>query len=533
MPPRTARSARVFGTRHAVQLDQGRDRPHARRGRRRRGGDLRAGAAARTRCPAALNTRDAGSGAAAALPAGEPRAARLRRVHEQSFGFGGTNCSLVLRARTRMIDASFVEGIGLLGPGLAGWAAARAVPARRAAVRSRARRRCRRRRAAAAGRAAPRRRRREAGAGGRRRGASRSRPRSGGACRPCSPPPAATARQLPRDLRGARRRRARSSRRPASTTRCTTPPSGYWSIATGSHGSRRTSLCAYDASFAAGLLEALTQVVVERQPGRCWSPTTCPIPSRCHARAADPAMPSASPWCFAAAAPRTHSRASRSRLHLSDAPPDTSSRMPRSEPARGDPGGPQPAAAGTRSRAERRARGHARLPANRSRSPWQAHGMRLLDRDWIERTSRTRARMCLLDAGADLGCARASAAAAPRHRDPDNPLRAHGRLGAVCGIEYAAQAMAVHGALAGATGDDTRRPRGLPGERAQRAAARRATRRSRRPTSSSKRARHRRRRAPCCTASRVATASGAAQGRAGRRCRAALERYSWNGRTSP
>jgi predicted hotdog family 3-hydroxylacyl-ACP dehydratase len=33
------------------------------------------------------------------------------------------------------------------------------------------------------------------------------------------------------------------------------------------------------------------------------------------------------------------------------------------------------------------------------------------------------------------------------HRALDNPLRAHGRLGAACGIEYAAQAMAVHGAL--------------------------------------------------------------------------------------
>ena len=38
------------------------------------------------------------------------------------------------------------------------------------------------------------------------------------------------------------------------------------------------------------------------------------------------------------------------------------------------------------------------------------------------------------------------------HRDPENPLRADGQLRAVCGIEYAAQAMAVHGALAGAGG---------------------------------------------------------------------------------
>ena len=35
------------------------------------------------------------------------------------------------------------------------------------------------------------------------------------------------------------------------------------------------------------------------------------------------------------------------------------------------------------------------------------------------------------------------------HRDPDNPLRADGRLPALCAIEYAAQAMAVHGGLAG------------------------------------------------------------------------------------
>src|SRR6185503_5543685 len=37
------------------------------------------------------------------------------------------------------------------------------------------------------------------------------------------------------------------------------------------------------------------------------------------------------------------------------------------------------------------------------------------------------------------------------HRDTGNPLRVDGRLPAVCGVEYAAQAMAVHGGLAGAT----------------------------------------------------------------------------------
>ncbi len=43
---------------------------------------------------------------------------------------------------------------------------------------------------------------------------------------------------------------------------------------------------------------------------------------------------------------------------------------------------------------------------------------------------------------------------ASSHRDSDNPLRAHGRLGAACGIEYAAQAMAVHGALLAEAGAD-------------------------------------------------------------------------------
>ena len=41
---------------------------------------------------------------------------------------------------------------------------------------------------------------------------------------------------------------------------------------------------------------------------------------------------------------------------------------------------------------------------------------------------------------------------AESHRDPDNPLVADGRLGAACGVEYAAQAMAVHGGLSGAVG---------------------------------------------------------------------------------
>jgi predicted hotdog family 3-hydroxylacyl-ACP dehydratase len=56
--------------------------------------------------------------------------------------------------------------------------------------------------------------------------------------------------------------------------------------------------------------------------------------------------------------------------------------------------------------------------------------------------------MCLLDEVMDWNAERIVCRTAT-HRAPDNPLRAHGRLGVACGIEYAAQAMALHGALAG------------------------------------------------------------------------------------
>lgn len=54
--------------------------------------------------------------------------------------------------------------------------------------------------------------------------------------------------------------------------------------------------------------------------------------------------------------------------------------------------------------------------------------------------------MCLLEAVNDWSPAGIRCTAVS-HRQPDNPLRAEGRLGAACGIEYAAQAMALHGAL--------------------------------------------------------------------------------------
>ncbi len=57
--------------------------------------------------------------------------------------------------------------------------------------------------------------------------------------------------------------------------------------------------------------------------------------------------------------------------------------------------------------------------------------------------------MCLLDAVLNWN-ETAIRCRAVNQADPNHPLRAAGRLGAACGIEYAAQAMAVHGALAAA-----------------------------------------------------------------------------------
>lgn len=54
--------------------------------------------------------------------------------------------------------------------------------------------------------------------------------------------------------------------------------------------------------------------------------------------------------------------------------------------------------------------------------------------------------MCLLD-GVETWDEESISCRANSHRSADNPLRARGQLTAACGIEYAAQAMAVHGAL--------------------------------------------------------------------------------------
>ncbi|MDQ3261160.1 MAG: hydroxymyristoyl-ACP dehydratase [Pseudomonadota bacterium] len=72
----------------------------------------------------------------------------------------------------------------------------------------------------------------------------------------------------------------------------------------------------------------------------------------------------------------------------------------------------------------------------------------LVDKAEIERRIPHAGEMCLLDGvlewNADVIRCRAIS-----HRDPNNPLRRNGKLYAISGVEYASQAMAIHGALSG------------------------------------------------------------------------------------
>jgi predicted hotdog family 3-hydroxylacyl-ACP dehydratase len=82
-------------------------------------------------------------------------------------------------------------------------------------------------------------------------------------------------------------------------------------------------------------------------------------------------------------------------------------------------------------------------------------GPATLDRAGIAARIPHRDRMCLLDrlvhwTMEGIDCRSAS------HRDADNPLRSAGGLLAPCAIEYAAQAMALHGSLVAPSGDAPR-----------------------------------------------------------------------------
>lgn len=73
----------------------------------------------------------------------------------------------------------------------------------------------------------------------------------------------------------------------------------------------------------------------------------------------------------------------------------------------------------------------------------------LLDRAAIARLVPHQGGMCLLDCALDWDATRITCETG-QHRAADNPLRRDGLLPAVCGLEFALQAMALHGALTAA-----------------------------------------------------------------------------------
>ena len=75
----------------------------------------------------------------------------------------------------------------------------------------------------------------------------------------------------------------------------------------------------------------------------------------------------------------------------------------------------------------------------------------ILDRQAIARLVPHAGAMCLLHEVLEADSQRIRARAV-NHRDADHPLREDGVLPAICGVEYAAQAMAVHGATQQAGG---------------------------------------------------------------------------------
>ena len=284
-PPKARRWPRCSAT-AAVQFHQGRDRPYAGRRRRRRGGDLRAGAVARLharqRQHRARSIRRSRS--TTCWPPRTGAAARaeqflwLRRQQLQPglrSGRDERGAAVGLDRRHRPVSA----------PGLPDWPAARGRPARRAGLR-RAPTVLPAPAAAAPGRAAPRQPRHQA-----RARASGSRPwRRRPARMPprwprCSPPPAATATTA-RTLRALASRRPRRSRRRASTIRCIT---------------RRpaTGASPRGAMAPSQVVCALRRQLRRRPAGSagagrgrgacrsCWSPTTASIPEPLHEQAPD------------------------------------------------------------------------------------------------------------------------------------------------------------------------------------------------------------------------------------------------------
>ncbi|HEX6842906.1 MAG TPA: beta-ketoacyl synthase chain length factor [Stellaceae bacterium] len=228
-------------------------------------------------------------------------------------------------------------------------------------------------------------------------------------------------------------------------------PAGYWSIATRSQAPS-TSLCCHDASFAAGLIDAAAQATVDdravalvaydlpypepldsvRRVGAIFGTALVLAPQESAAalawvdielKPAGAATPMADALLEAL---RQGTPAARSLPLLAAIAASTPATLSLDYA----PGLRLELSVGGPSRASR--------PA--------PDGGAATERDDIARLIPHAGAMCLLDRVLDWDAA-SIRCVTRRHRDEDNPLRSHGRLGVLSGVEFAAQAMALHGRL--------------------------------------------------------------------------------------
>ena len=220
-------------------------------------------------------------------------------------------------------------------------------------------------------------------------------------------------------------------------------PAGYWSIATQSR-EPSTSLSHDDESFQAGLLEAARRSR-DRRLGRGADRLRPALPRaarRCppDCRAVRHRPPPDAGTHGTIACPPRHRRA-----------PDRGRTDPDDRSAPGELRTGNPAARGLPLLAAlaRDAADTIVLPFGPGSADHHAVGPPCsMTRDDIATLIPHSGSMCLLDGVLSwdentILCRTAS------HRLPDNPLRSNGRLAGVCGVEYAAQAMALHGGLTG------------------------------------------------------------------------------------
>jgi hypothetical protein len=223
-------------------------------------------------------------------------------------------------------------------------------------------------------------------------------------------------------------------------------PAGYWGIATGCTAAS-TSLCAYDATFAAALIETATQVQASGQAAVLVAFDTA-YPQPLYRQRPIPYPMGVGMVLSARRTAIQQGRLATVALPMKLPAPWP---MPGWNSCANHSCGTQPALAAIAG--QRPARQVVLEYLDDCQSG--GDGERMMDRQAIAARIPHQGSMCLLDTvlrwdAEEILCQTGS------HLLADNPLRAAGRLGVANAIEYAAQAMAVHGAL---LAGDAARPR--------------------------------------------------------------------------